>query len=27
MYEFEDDDLDRIKKRVVSREETSPLTY
>jgi hypothetical protein len=27
IYEFEDDDLDRLKQRVAAREETSPLTY
>jgi len=27
IYEFEDDDLDRMKQRVAAREESSPLTY
>ena len=27
IFEFEDDDLDRMKQRVAAREETSPFTY
>jgi hypothetical protein len=27
MYEFEDDDLERMKQRVAAKEEWSPLTY
>lgn len=27
IFEFEDDDLDRMKQRVATREETSPSTY
>ena len=27
IYEFEDDDLDRMKQRVAAREESSPSTY
>ena len=27
IYEFEDDDLERMKQRIASREESAPLTY